>query len=158
MDTNDSLETGRSLVRSITRISASLSRVTGALGRQIGVTAPQYVMLSVVEWANGGKGVKIREVANILQVDASFVSTQSKILQQLGMIQRRSSKDDSRIILLSLTPTGRQQMLTATGRWLRLHKLLETDLGQQNLDQLMERLEHFQRRLSKIAIIAELDD
>jgi DNA-binding MarR family transcriptional regulator len=78
-------------------------RIAELLGKRIGVSGPQWMILMAIEELSDGSGLSVKAVAALLHVDSSFVSVQSKMLEQRDLIQRSRCMEDRRIMLLSLT-------------------------------------------------------
>lgn len=49
------------------------------------------------------KDVPVNAIAKKLQGDSFFVTTQSKILEKKGLLCRKTSEQDSRVVQMSLT-------------------------------------------------------
>jgi DNA-binding MarR family transcriptional regulator len=67
------------------------------------------------------------DLADYFGVGKATISRQVKVLEQLGLIERRPDPDDGRAHLLVLTDEGRRRLDTArTARQKRFHAMLDT--------------------------------
>lgn len=71
----------------------------------LGLTYPQYLVLLVL-WNESP--LAIGELGQRLYLDSGTLSPLVKRLQNLGLIDRVRSADDERVVLVSLTPAGRE--------------------------------------------------
>jgi len=94
------------LVFNLFTISARMEQVRSHLASKIGVSAPQYSLLRAVSSLQGTAGVSLGIVAEHLQVSSTFITAQSRLLAQLGLLKKKESVDDRRVSLLSLTSQG----------------------------------------------------
>ena len=70
----------------------------------LGLTYPQYLVLMAL-WNESP--LTIGELGHRLYLDSGTLSPLLKRLQSLGMIDRARSAEDERVVLVSLTSTGR---------------------------------------------------
>lgn len=86
----------------------SASRASTALYRplldELGLTYPQYLVLLVL-WERDGRTVK--ELGDELRLDSGTLSPLLKRLESAGIITRRRSATDERVVEIRLTPAGR---------------------------------------------------
>ncbi|WP_404290696.1 MarR family winged helix-turn-helix transcriptional regulator [Glutamicibacter arilaitensis] len=68
------------------------------------LTYTQYLVL-VALWSEGKKPV--REIGEMLQLDSGTLSPLLRRLEQKELIERQRDEDDSRVVNVSLTPTGK---------------------------------------------------
>jgi len=87
-------------------ISARIEQVRSHLASSIGISAPQYSVLRAVSLLQGDTGVSIGVVAEHLHVTSTFITAQSRILAQLGVLKRQEQTADRRVCLLSLSARG----------------------------------------------------
>lgn len=82
--------------------------------QEIGLTHTQLITLAATEWLNYKNDQVIqRDLAEKIKVDRMLISKLVSKLVDAGLIQKRSSEDDSRVNLLSLTDSGRELLLDA---------------------------------------------
>lgn len=95
------------LVRSI---SASLGDIQATWAGKLQLSVPQLNMLVIISDVDKKPGMSVKTVAELLAVEGTFVTAQSKTLVARGLLQKRSSRTDKRMVYLSLTPKARKQL------------------------------------------------
>lgn len=73
--------------------------------KQLGLTYPQYLVLLVL-WE--GDGVRVSQLGERLYLDSATLTPLLKRMQAQGVIERRRSQADERVVELFLTPHGNQ--------------------------------------------------
>ena len=154
---NEPVSHGFDEIFNLISINASISRIGDLLGQKVGVSGPQWAILTILETMNGGCGISVKDVASKMCVDPSFVSSQARTLQAEGLIQRKQSRDDRRIVILSLTDDCRERMKQASKQRYRLHALVHAELGEVLIAELADGISAFEKKMRKVAIIAELN-
>jgi MarR family transcriptional regulator, organic hydroperoxide resistance regulator len=97
----------RQLVYDLLTIAARMDCVREHLGKQMGISGPQYSVLMAVGQFQGRVGVGVTALAKVLHVSTAFVATETGKLAQAGLLAKRANPKDGRAVLLSLTRTGR---------------------------------------------------
>src|SRR5215471_5206579 len=87
----------------ISSINIYLEELSYFWAKTLGITGPQWRIISILAEIDEGKGVPVNAVSKMLQVDPSFVTTQSKLLEKNGLMFRKASREDGRVVNLSLT-------------------------------------------------------
>ncbi|MGI9024441.1 MAG: MarR family winged helix-turn-helix transcriptional regulator [Burkholderiaceae bacterium] len=80
------------------------------LGRQAGLTGPQYMMLMSVAYLQGKTGIAVSALAKELRVTSAFITGQSRRLIESGLLAKKPNPLDSRSVLLSVTLAGRRRI------------------------------------------------
>ena len=86
---------------------AAARNVTGLYNphlRPLGLTYTQYITLLVL-WEKDS--ISVSEIGNRLMLDNGTLSPMLKKMEQAGYIVRERSKDDDRVVIISLTQKGR---------------------------------------------------
>jgi MarR family transcriptional regulator, organic hydroperoxide resistance regulator len=91
-------------------IHAQIERMFEAYGEALGVSRPQAMILAILSVQSGGTGLAVKNVAALMQVNGSFVTHQTRLLEQRGLTRRLPSSTDARVVLLALTDHGRERM------------------------------------------------
>lgn len=146
------------LALSIYGASAKLAQMVDVLGRQAGVTGPQWKILSVIGVLSGGQGVSVKEIASQLTIDPSFVSAQTKQLQAEGLLHRMHSEQDGRVVILSLTEEARHRMETARRNRDRATSFIRNEIGDETVCALSSSLHALQKQLGRALLIAEFGE
>ncbi len=76
----------------------------GPLLKELGLTYTQYIVMMVL-WENDG--VSVRSLGEKLHLDSGTLTPLLKKLENIGYVTRNRSEEDERVVLVSLTDTGR---------------------------------------------------
>lgn len=77
--------------------------------RTLGLAGPQWMILVALAQLDEGDGVEIGVVHDKLQVNPSFVTMQSRVLERKGFLRREeSSLGDAGIVRIALTDKARE--------------------------------------------------
>jgi DNA-binding MarR family transcriptional regulator len=98
--------TFQQLVFDFFTISARIEQVRVHFASRMGISGPQYSVLRAVAALQGSDGVSIGVVAEHLHVTSTFITVQSGVLAQRGLLKKREDLTDRRISRLSLTLNG----------------------------------------------------
>jgi DNA-binding MarR family transcriptional regulator len=141
------------LIWDISAISDYTMRIAELLGKRIDVSGPQWMIMMAIEELREEGGLSVKAVAALLHVDSSFVSVQSRILENLELVRRSRSRQDRRIMLLSLTDKaiGRLKPLIPTRS--RLQKSVRANLDENTLLHMSNVLSDLRDRMRKEAVL-----
>jgi DNA-binding MarR family transcriptional regulator len=98
------------IVRVVRSLDFLISEVQAKWASALNLTVPQWNMLVIIAEASEQGGLPVKSVAEALRVNASFVVNQSRPLEELGLIRRRASNTDKRVVYLSVTPKALKEM------------------------------------------------
>ncbi|MBC7184253.1 MAG: MarR family transcriptional regulator [Marinobacter sp.] len=88
--------------------------------QELGLTYPQYLaMLVLWEHARGGQLTRVSDLGARLRLDSGTLTPLLKRLEERGLIVRRRSREDERVVTVSLTEAGtdlREQAKQIPGR------------------------------------------
>lgn len=98
------LELDRQLCFALYAASRALVRAYGPLLEPLGVTYPQYLALLVL-WESDG--ISVGALGDRLALDSATLTPLLKRLEQQGLVERRRSAQDERVVLVELTARGR---------------------------------------------------
>ena len=76
----------------------------GPLLKELGLTYTQYIVMMVL-WENDG--ISVSDLGGKLHLDSGTLTPLLKKLENIGYVTRNRSKKDERVVLVSLTETGR---------------------------------------------------
>jgi DNA-binding MarR family transcriptional regulator len=96
----------RRMVYDFLTLSARMRTMREHLGRQAGLTAPQYTFLMAVMELGNHAGVAMTDLAEYLLVTPAFVTHESNVLVRAGLLVKRANPRDRRSSLLSLSGKG----------------------------------------------------
>jgi len=100
----------RVLVQDLFTIATRMETVRDHFGRWMGISAPQYSLMVAIAHMQGGIGVNVGAVARALHVSSAFVASESGKLARRGLLTKRTSPEDRRGVLLSVSPAGRAKI------------------------------------------------
>ena len=76
----------------------------GPLLKELGLTYTQYIVMMVL-WENDG--ISVSDLGGKLHLDSGTLTPLLKKLENIGYVTRNRSEKDERVVLVSLTDTGR---------------------------------------------------
>jgi MarR family transcriptional regulator, organic hydroperoxide resistance regulator len=97
------------------------------------------------------------DVSTVLHVDPSFVTTQSKILEKHGFVRRIVSKDDARVVLMSLSDKASKQISNLSARQELLNQFIFAEFDAGALRDVTEQLASLRKRLEKATLKLAVD-
>lgn len=145
----------RRLVWAIAAVSARLEDLRYFWAEALGVSGPQWMILMTVNESKASAGIPVREIAKKLEVDPSFVASQSKRLEEIGFLARSTSKDDSRVVLLALTALAQKQFSILALRQSALNEFVYEDLSPLDVEDIVSKLMILSKRLERAALRLE---
>jgi DNA-binding MarR family transcriptional regulator len=86
------------------------------LAEKIDISGPQWLIVTVIDYLDEGGGVPVTDVANRLDLKATFVTAQINFLMEKNLILKTASQDDGRVVLLHLTDEGNQKIAALQDR------------------------------------------
>jgi DNA-binding MarR family transcriptional regulator len=102
-------------------------------------------------------GVPVNAVSKKLHVDSSFITTQSKLLEKKGLIRRKASADDARVVRMSLTDRTYKHLANLASQQQALNEFIYAELDDEELQGLTDRLILLRDRLEKACMKMALD-
>lgn len=147
----------REFVWNIISINTHLEEIRSIWARMLGITCPQWLILMAVNDLDQGKGVSVREVSTKLHVDPSFVTTQTKSLEKHGFMRRAASKEDARVVLMSLTDKANKKISNLYSRQTLADQLVYADFSDQAMRELNAKLSTVKDRVVKTAQLLAAD-
>jgi DNA-binding MarR family transcriptional regulator len=105
-----------------------------------------------------GDGVPVKDVSAMLHVDSSFVTTQSKMLEKNGFVRRVPSREDARVVLMSLADKARKHIARISSRQAALNEFIFAEFDDPALKEIAGRLASFKKRLEKATLMLAVDD
>ena len=72
--------------------------------KPLGLTYTQYIVLLVL-WEEDG--ISVTEIGRRLMLDNGTLSPLLKKMEQAGYVERKRSREDDRVVVITLTPKGR---------------------------------------------------
>jgi DNA-binding MarR family transcriptional regulator len=85
---------------------ALLQTCREAFAREMRLSSPQFAVLMGTAYRQGSSGVSIRDLSDHVQMASTHVTTEVGRLQTAGLVEKLSSAEDRRRVLVRLTPDG----------------------------------------------------
>lgn len=98
--------TFRTLVQGLLRFSAIHAAIRDSYASLLKLTGQQYTLLLCIRLLCDAGTVNIRTIADHLRVSGSYITVETKVLEQLNLVQRERTSQDRRLVSLSLTSRG----------------------------------------------------
>lgn len=93
------------------RLAVAAKRTSEELARlyraRFGISIPEWRVM--VHLAHSGR-VSVRDIETRVAMEKYEVSRAAKRLRESGLIERKENPEDRRLVILSLTPKGREMM------------------------------------------------
>lgn len=105
MEKENLLRLDNQLCFSIYACSREICRLYRPLLEEIGLTYPQYLVMLVL-WEHGECTVK--ELGERLYLDSGTLTPMLKRMEAAGLIERQRSRQDERVVCISLTKQGQE--------------------------------------------------
>ncbi|MCF2524091.1 MarR family transcriptional regulator [Bradyrhizobium sp. G127] len=147
----------REFIWDIISVNTHLEEIRSIWARVLDITCPQWLILMAVNDLDQGKGISVREVSTKLHVDPSFVTTQTKNLEKHGFMRRVASKEDARVVLMSLTEKAHKQIANLYSHQVVADNLVFSDFSDQSMRDLNNKLSTIKERLSKAAQVIAVE-
>ena len=158
---DDALNRNQELVRqfswSVTSINVHFQEIRQFWAKALGISGPQWMILMAISDLDEGEGVSVKVVSKMLHVDPSFVTTQSKMLEKKGLMRRRTSPDDARVVQMSLTDKTYKHMANLAAQQQSLNDFIFAELDSRELTDLTKKLMQLTGRLEKASLKVAMD-
>lgn len=150
-------EFARSLNWEIISINSHLEALRRFRAKALGITGPQWLLLMAVADLDKDHGVPCNAVSKMMHVDPSFVTTQSKLLEKKGLLRRKPSAVDARVVQMSLTAKTYKHLSILAAQQENLDDFVFSPFNDCDLVAFVERLVAVKERLFKARLKATLD-
>ena len=141
----------------IASISVHLEELRQFWARTLGVSGPQWMILMALADLDEGEGVPVNAVSKMLHVDPSFVTTQSKLLEKKGLVRRKTSTEDARIVNMSLSDKTDKHLANLASRQEALYEFIFAEFSAGEINELTGKLAALKRRLEKACMKVAVD-
>lgn len=88
--------------------SRAMTAVYAPLLGELGITYPQYLVLLILWSGDGGDGARVSHLGERLQLDSATLTPLLKRLEVRGLVERRRSSADERVVEVFLTAEGKR--------------------------------------------------
>jgi MarR family transcriptional regulator, organic hydroperoxide resistance regulator len=147
----------RQFLWDIASINVHLDEIRHFWARELGISGPQWMILMAVGDLDTGNGVPVKDVSAMLHVDPSFVTTQSKMLEKNGFMRRVPSRQDARVVLMSLTDKASKKIALLASRRDSLSDFVLADFDDGALLDMTSQLSKLKSRLQKAAVMLSVE-
>ena len=97
----------------------NLEEVRNYWAKVLGIRGPQWMIIVALQELDHGEGAPVMAVATMLQVNPTFVMTQSRLLERKGIVRRTAVSDDASTVSLSLTDKAYRDWAKLAYPWSR---------------------------------------
>lgn len=153
---------GPEVVEQIVRVVRSLdfliSDVQAVWASALKLTVPQWNMLVVIAEAHEQGGLPVKSVADALRVNPSFIVHQSRPLEDLGLIRRKGSSTDKRVVYLSITPKGVRELGNLANSRDAVSASINKEMGGAATLHTIELLQQLERCLERCRLRLQIKD
>jgi DNA-binding MarR family transcriptional regulator len=141
----------------VAAINVHLEELRYFWAKALGISGPQWLILMALADMDQDNGVPVNAVSKKLHVDASFITTQSKLLEKKGFLRRRTSTEDARIVRMSLTDKTYKQLASLATQQESLNDFIFEGFDEKELGDLNDKLTLLQNRLEKACLKVIVD-
>lgn len=132
---NGSDDKFRALVDSLVAFAGKLQQIREAIARRMDLTPPQYNILMVLAHI-GRPGMTISEMAQQLRVSVPFIVTETRRLDDAGLLRKQSDEEDRRRVNLVLTEKGMAALVAISPLQCDVNDVLFSSLDQRDFEAL----------------------
>ena len=154
---NKNQELVRQFSWAIASINVHFQEIRQYWARTLGISGPQWMILMAIADLDQGEGVSVKVVSKMLLVDPSFVTTQSKMLEKRGLMRRRTSPDDARVVQMSLTDKTYKHVANLASQQQSLNDFIFAEFDSRELADLTKKLLQLKGRLEKASLRVTMD-
>ncbi|HLZ01338.1 MAG TPA: MarR family transcriptional regulator [Bradyrhizobium sp.] len=141
----------------IDSINVHLEELRFLWAKALGISGPRWMILMALMDLDQDDGVPVNAVSRKLHVDSSFVTTQSKLLEKKGLLRRKTSAEDARIVQMSLTDKAYKLIAGLAAQQEALNEFIFSELSDKQLGDLTDILAALQNRLEKATLKVVVD-
>jgi len=141
------------LIWNLHAVNKLFQRLEEVWASSLGLSLSQWSILMAIRALDVGNGISIAEVTKRLRIESSYITTQSKFLELNGYVNRSSSLDDRRIVLLSLSQDTVVALAGLNERQQSIYRFVFKDMLKDEMSRLLKVIRHFDVRLSKAALM-----
>ena len=152
-----SLEVIRRFTWEISSINTYLEELRQFWARALGISGPQWMILMAISDLDKDDGVPVNVVSKLLQVDPSFVTTQSKLLETKGLLRRKPSPTDARVVRMSLTDKTQKHLASLAEQHKAIREYVFEEFDEHELAAFTAKLVNLKNRLEKACLKVEVD-
>ncbi|WP_158091694.1 MarR family winged helix-turn-helix transcriptional regulator [Bradyrhizobium canariense] len=146
------------IVRVVRSLDFLISEVQAKWASALNLTVPQWNMFVIVAEAHEHGGLPVKSVAEAMRVNSSFVVNQSRPLEQLGLIRRKNSSTDKRLVYLSVTPKGLKELSALDESRSAIRAAIKKEMGEAAALHTIELLQQLERCFARCRLRLQIDE
>ena len=146
------------IVRAVRSVDSLISKVQTAWASALGLTVPQWNILVIVAEAHERGGLQVKSVAEVLRVNGSFIVNQSRPLEDLGLIRRKSSSTDKRVVYLIATPKALKELARLQESRDAVTASIKNEMGEAATLHTIELLQQLERCIARCRLRLQIED
>ncbi|OSI62497.1 hypothetical protein BSZ21_29060 [Bradyrhizobium canariense] len=146
------------IVRVVRSLDFLISEVQAKWASALSLTVPQWNMFVIVAEAHEHGGLPVKSVAEAMRVNSSFVVNQSRPLEQLGLIRRKNSSTDKRLVYLSVTPKGLKELGALDESRSAIRAAIKKEMGEAATLHTIELLQQLERCFARCRLRLQIDE
>ncbi len=100
----------REFIYDLLIVSTRMEAIRDRIGALVPLSGFQYHVLSVVSELQKQGPISVGSVAQVLHAGTTYVTMETRKLERIGYLTKRSNPDDRRSVLLELTGAGEQAL------------------------------------------------
>ena len=158
---NHSAKKNQDLIRRFTweiaSISVHLEELRHFWAKTLGISGPQWMIVMALADLDEGEGVPVNAVSKMLHVDPSFVTTQSKLMEKKGLVRRKTSTQDARIVNMSLSDKTNKHLANLASQQETLNEFIFSEFSVGEINELTGKLAALKKRLEKACMKVAVD-
>jgi DNA-binding MarR family transcriptional regulator len=150
-------DAARRFLWAIRSVRERIEQIDNVWAAKLGVTGPQWLILAALADVTYDAGTPVNKLAKTLHVDPSFITTQTKLLERSGLLIRKPSADDARVVLISVTQKFRKSWENLSGARYNAHRFVFSKFSISEIERLTKILAELESSLKKAAMLADID-
>ncbi|WP_271501654.1 MarR family transcriptional regulator [Bradyrhizobium sp. CCBAU 11357] len=150
--TIETLDVIKRFMLEMSGINSRLEELHKLWGKALGISRPQWMILLALFDLEKSRGLPVNVVAKLLHVDSSFVTTQSKLLEQKGLLRRTRSRVDVRVVKMSLSAKARRSLTSLAEQFRAVRKFVFEGFNEDGLAAFTANLVSVNKRLETISL------
>lgn len=123
----------REVIYIFVEVLGRLATCREAFGRSIGLTGSQFAVLVGVAYRQGEHGVTIKHLSQYVHLAPTHVTTEVSRLIKMGLLDKRAAVDDRRSVLVRLTATGEETVVSVSRFVKRVNDILFSGITAKDL-------------------------
>jgi DNA-binding MarR family transcriptional regulator len=100
----------QSLIYNLLTLGLELEACRNVVAEKFDVSGPQYSILMGIARFQGDRGIRASAVADLLNVSAAFITTQTGQLIEKGLLAKERNPADRREVLLKVSASGERMI------------------------------------------------